>query len=289
MDVDIHERGSVAVDPELIAQYRREGYTVLRRVLDTVHVADCLAALSRLAEEPGAGGTVAIEPGIDPATVTAATRLDNTRKFADFIDREPALMRAAMSARLHGALDRILGCGRVLFQEMALVKPPRIGGVKPWHQDAAYFRGSDPDLVFGVWIALDPATTENGCMEVVPRSHRVPVPHVPAEDINACTIREDHVRWDARIPIPLDPGDVLVFHSLVHHYTAANRSGMRRRALQFHYHQIGMEWVSHAAHRAQFHDERGEFAGCIVPKGQAVADENAVSVPRRAREVIPVE
>ena len=57
-----------------------------------------------------------------------------------------------------------MGQGRVLLQEMALVKAPKISGEKPWHQDAAYFRGSDPNLMFGVWIALDPATHENGCM-----------------------------------------------------------------------------------------------------------------------------
>ena len=48
------------------------------------------------------------------------------------------------------------------------MKPPKVSGEKPWHQDAAYFRGSDPNLMFGVWIALDPATRENGCMEVIP-------------------------------------------------------------------------------------------------------------------------
>ena len=113
-------------------------------------------------------------------------------------------MRAAMSAKLHDNLDRIMGCGRLLMQEMALLKPPQIGGEKPWHQDAAYFRGSDPGLMFGVWIALDPATSENGCMEVVPGSHLAgPAPHIPHEDINLCTIRPDHVRADQRVAIPL--------------------------------------------------------------------------------------
>lgn len=40
-----------------------------------------------------------------------------------------------------------MGQGRVLLQEMALVKPPKCSGEKPWHQDAAYFRGSDPNLM----------------------------------------------------------------------------------------------------------------------------------------------
>ena len=94
-----------------------------------------------------------------------------------------------MNPGLHRALDELMGRGRAMLQEMALVKPPRIRREKPWHQDAAYFRGSDPSLMFGVWIALDPATTENGCMELIPGSHRAgPVPHIPHPDINLCTI-----------------------------------------------------------------------------------------------------
>ena len=197
-------------------------------------------------------------------------------------------MRAAMSARLHEALDALMGQGRVLLQEMALVKPPKISGEKPWHQDAAYFRGNDPNLMFGVWIALDPATRENGCMEVIPGSHlRGPAPHVPAKDINLCTIRPDLVRLQDRVALPMEPGDVLIFHSLIHHYTAANRSDQRRRALQFHYHQAGMEWTSLEAHRALFHDADGAYAGCTVAKGAPFAEASSF-VPSRLRAVVPM-
>ncbi len=278
---------------EAIAHYRREGYLVVRGVLDPVHVEQCLAALADLAAdtelEPGrrdrSGAFIALEPGADAA---ATPRADLIRKFGDFIDAAPALLRAAMSARLHGSLDALMGQGRVLLQEMALVKPPRFSSEKPWHQDAAYFRGSDPSLMFGVWIALDPATRENGCMEVIPGSHLLgPAPHVPAEDINLCTIRPDLVHAERRVQLPMDPGDVLIFHSLLHHYTAANRSNQRRRALQFHYHQVGLDWTSLEAHRAMYHDADGEYAGCTVAKGAQFAEASSY-VPSRLRSVVPM-
>jgi phytanoyl-CoA hydroxylase len=184
-------------------------------------------------------------------------------------------------------LDQLMGSGRVLMQEMALVKPPRIGGEKRWHQDAAYFRADDPALVFGVWIALDPVDTGNGCMEVVPGSHRAAVPHLPHTDINLCTIRPEHVQRDARVAIAMAPGDALIFHSLLHHYTAANNSDRRRRALQFHYHQVGVRWTSLAEHRAMYHDAAGDYAGCTVPKG-APLDETFSYRPRRLRPVVPI-
>ncbi|HEX5326616.1 MAG TPA: phytanoyl-CoA dioxygenase family protein [Acetobacteraceae bacterium] len=273
---------------EAIAQYRRDGYVVLPHLLTADHVTACLAALTRIAEQSSEcrdGPALAFEPGVDPDHAATTPRVDLVRKFTDFTDADPALLDAAMSARLHRELDVIMGHGRVLMQEMALVKPPRIGAEKRWHQDAAYFRGSDPNLMFGVWIALDPATTENGCMAVIPGSHLVgPVPHVPHADINLCTIRADHVHPDRRIAVPLDPGDALVFHSLIHHYTAANRSDLRRRALQFHYHQAGLEWTSLAAHRDRYHDEGGEYAGCTVALGQPFAERSSY-LPQRLRPV----
>jgi phytanoyl-CoA hydroxylase len=293
MDVHVSDGSTISLDIEIIAGYRRDGYLVVRQVLSPDHVAACLAALAALAADPGlqpgqrdgTGAFIALEPSADPA---AASRADLIRKFGDFTDTSPALMRAAMSLRLHTILDALLGQGRVLLQEMALVKPPKISGDKPWHQDAAYFRGSDPGLMFGVWIALDPATRENGCMEVIPGSHlRGPAPHVPAEDINLCTIRPDLLRLDERVALPMDPGDVLIFHSLIHHYTAANRSDQRRRALQFHYHQVGLEWTSLEAHRVLFHDADGGYAGCTVPKGAPFAETSSF-VPTRLRPVVPM-
>ena len=295
MDVPVTGPEPDASGLDAAAHYRRDGYVVIRGLLTEQHVAACLDALTRLAEAPdlAAGQSreqafVALEAGEDPARSTAAQRIDLIRKLGNFTDFDTALMRAAMSAKLHAILDRIIGCGRVLLQEMALVKPPRIGGEKPWHQDAAYFRGSDPGLMFGVWIALDPATRENGCMEVIPGSHRAgPVPHSPNEDINLCTIRPDHLHAERRVAVPLDPGDALIFHSLTHHYTAANHSNLRRRALQFHYHQLGMEWTSLAVHRDFYHDETGEYAGCTVSRGKPFAETSSF-LPQRLIPVSPM-
>ncbi len=296
MDVPVQGLAADAAGFEAAAQYSRDGYVVITRLLTEEHVAACLDALTRLAEASGVApgqsreeAFVSLEAGADPARAEAGRRIDLVRKLGNFTDFDPALMRAAMSAKLDAILDQIMGCGRVLLQEMALVKPPRIGGEKPWHQDAAYFRGSDPGLMFGVWIALDPATRENGCMEVIPGSQRAgPVPHIPHEDINLCTIRPDHLHAERRVAVPLDPGDALVFHSLTHHYTAANRSELRRRALQFHYHQVGMEWTSLAAHRDLYHDENGEYAGCTVSRGKPFAEASSF-VPQRLISVSPMD
>jgi phytanoyl-CoA hydroxylase len=279
-----------------IAAYRANGYLVVRGAIGRTLVGDCLTALSDLASGTldRRGVSIALEPAIADGVAedagTARDVGDKIRKFGDFTAASPALLRAAMSANVHRAIDKILGVGRLLFQEMALVKPPRIGSEKPWHQDAAYFRTSDPNLIVGAWIALDPSTCDNGCMEFIRGSHlRGPVPHIPAADINVCTIRPDHLRLDDRVAVPMEPGDVLLFHSLVQHYTAPNRSDLRRRALQFHYHQLGLTWTSLEAHTRQFHDETGAYAGCTVAKPSAQPGKPYEYRAPQGRPVMPMD
>jgi len=255
-----------------IAQYRRDGYVVARGVMGPRSVAACNAALSDLATGrlPARDTVLMYETGQDPAALPPEQREFAIRKYMDFVHDAPALEMAAMNRRLHALLDQLLGDGRVLFQEMALVKPPHIGSEKPWHPDAAYFRLTDPGLIVGVWIALDAALCENGCMEVVPGSHLDgAMPHQHENDFNRCRIIPQHVRATERIAIEMQPGDALIFHSLLHHYTAPNASALRRRAVQFHYHQMGAVWGDLAAHRRLFHFADGSYAGCTVPHAPA--------------------
>ncbi len=274
-----------------IAQYRRDGYVVLRGLLGPRTIEACKAALTGLAVGTIESRETSLmyEKGLDVARLPPAEREFAIRKYMDFCMDAPALRDAAFSRRLHLVLDQLLGQGRVLFQEMALVKPPRIGSEKPWHQDASYFRIKDPGLVVGVWIALDEASRANGCMELVPGSHLGGgVPHVHENDFNLCRIVPGKVDLAARRAIEMEPGDALVFHGLIHHYTAANTSNMRRRAVQYHYHQIGTVWGSVADHLAHFHDEDGNYAGCTVPHGD-VAGSNYAYRNGLPREIAPVD
>ncbi len=274
-----------------IGQYRRDGYVVVRNLLGPAHIEACKQALTDLAlgRIPAGDTKLMYETGIDVERMTPEEREFAIRKYMDFCEASDALKAAAFSRRLHGVLDQLLGQGRVLFQEMALVKPPRIGSEKPWHQDASYFRIKDPGLVVGVWIALDEASQMNGCMELVPGSHLGGgVPHVHENDFNLCQIVPEKLQKDARVAIEMQPGDALVFHGLIHHYTAPNTSNTRRRAVQYHYHQIGTVWGSVEDHRAHFHFEDGSYAGCTVPHGDA-AGSNYSYRNGLPREIAPVD
>ncbi|MBL8376549.1 MAG: phytanoyl-CoA dioxygenase family protein [Burkholderiales bacterium] len=258
-------------DPLVTAEDRerlaRDGFVVIRGVLPASLIEACKQALSDLMcgriERRStnlyyeAGQQV---EGLDPAALEL-----KVRRLDSFCDAAPALSAAAHSRRLHAVLDVLTGPGRTLFQEMALVKPPAIGGAKPWHQDAAYFLVDDPAQVVGTWTALDPATLDNGCMQFIAGSHREgPVPHVQ-ESLASCFIRPDRLSKRPVTALPMDPGDTVVFHGLVQHFTDDNRSPTRRRALQFHYATEQARWTGLDAHERLYADEKRAYAGCVTP------------------------
>ena len=170
---------------------------------------------------------------------------------------------------------------------MALVKLPGIGAAKPWHQDASYFMLRDPAHVIGTWIALDAAALDNGCMQFIPRLQQDgATPHVQ-ESLANCSIRPDRLSSRAVVAVPMQPGDAVVFHGLIQHFTDDNRSATRRRALQFHFSQLGAAWGDIDDHAGLYRDENGEYAGCITPKYGEVAMRNLRGAAQKP--VLPVD
>lgn len=264
---------SGAVTPEQVAAYRRDGYVAFDAVLTPAEVEEARAALADLIN-----GRVPGYEGLQPEPefrdewpfLTAAERADRVRKVFRFADHEARLKRLGVE---HPAVQRILttllGEPARMIQDMALLKPPHVGTEKPWHQDMAYFAWGPPEKVIGVWIALDPATAENGCMHVLPGTHREgPTAHVHARD---CQIPDERVDVARDVMVPLRPGGALFFASLLHHGTPPNRSASRRWALQYHYAAASAEAMDRQRH-ADLYFEGDLYAGCRGQMGVPVTE-----------------
>lgn len=160
-------------------------------------------------------------------------RLDSVRKMMPVVPFDERLKAASEDAALLDVIGRIMGEPAALSQDQAMLKPPRIGREKPWHQDMAYFNYPSQTTIVGAWIALDEAVPENGCMMVIPGSHHDgPMPHWRRRDWQIC---DTDVRVGDSVAVPLPPGGCLLFHCLLHHGSPPTRSDKRRWALQFHY------------------------------------------------------
>ena len=256
-----------------VADYWRDGYLAFENVLTPGEVATAREALSDLihGKVPGYEGleTEKEQKDLWP-TLSVDQRADTIRKVWRFSGYEPRLEWVGSGhPAIQRILTRLLGEAPHMIQDMALLKPPHVGREKPWHQDMAYFRWGPPEKIIGIWIALDPATAENGCVHVLPGTHREgPVPHFHLRD---CQIADERVEISRDVIVPLAPGGVLFFSSLLHHGTPPNNSANRRWALQYHYRAESAIPLNRQEH-ADLYFDGDTYVGCLAPSGVRVAD-----------------
>lgn len=135
------------------------------------------------------------------------------------------------------ALARLVAPDVKCMQSMLFIKPPRFPG-QAWHQDEVYIPTRDRSLT-GAWYALDDATVENGCMWVLPGSHRngylFPQRlHGRPEEFDSA--RESYGFDDREeIPVACRAGAVVFFNGYLLHRSRKNRSDRFRRVLVNHY------------------------------------------------------
>lgn len=243
------------IGPAEVSAFQEQGFLAVRSGFDANQVTAGLAGLETLALDPR-GADIQFETWAAErlGELDGAARLDGVRKFMHFVGHEDRLTALAHDPRLLAVVRRLCGADDLtLFQDMALLKPPGGGREKPWHQDNAYFKVAPGSGIVGVWIALDEATQENGCMHVIPGSHREgPVIHFRRRDWQIC---DTDVQTERTVAVPLPPGGVLFFDALLQHGTPANRTDRRRRAVQFHYAPTGIPGISDEDRMAIFGSE----------------------------------
>jgi ectoine hydroxylase-related dioxygenase (phytanoyl-CoA dioxygenase family) len=140
--------------------------------------------------------------------------------------RSPLLERYARDGRLIALAAPLAGGDLRLYWEQAVTKPPHARTELPWHQDNGY-APTEPAEYVTCWLALEDATLENGCIWVLPGSHRNgPVRHRMADR----TFRTGWTGNEPGVAAPVPSGAVLVFSSLLFHRSGPNVTDRTRRA-----------------------------------------------------------
>jgi len=149
---------------------------------------------------------------------------------------------------LFGAVLREIGYRNpVLWQTMYIFKQPFIGGEVRWHQDASYLI-TEPATVTGIWVALEDAHRDNGCLWVQPGGHRSPlrqIYQVDWEKRQGQLTDLDATPWpsDAEaVALEVAAGSVVFFHDHLPHYSSQNRSQRSRHAFTLHVGEQGAAW-----------------------------------------------
>ena len=231
--------------PQEVEQFRSEGYlNIDRRVIDDEHLAVLRehydAQFTQKRGTIGEGlrnlaviGESETDEDIDSAEemlqIMEMWRLDE--EFRKLLYHEPLLDIA----------ESLVGADIQLFHDQALYKPAYHGGEVYWHQDNAYWQCNPPHLV-SIWIALDDADEENGCMNVIPGSYLEGLAahgRAESEKGKLPALLQVDADVDRAVPVPVEAGCAMVHHCMTLHQTNPNRSSRDRRAIVIHYMQTG--------------------------------------------------
>ena len=125
----------------------------------------------------------------------------------------------------------LYGPDLLLWRTNFFVKEPGAKEI-PWHQDFNYWP-LEPPIIISAWIAVDSATLENSCLQIVPGSHRKVIPHVKATSDLAFGLMGDLDYVDAsnHVNLEMQPGEFVLFNERTLHHSEANRSDKRRIGL----------------------------------------------------------
>lgn len=149
---------------------------------------------------------------------------------------------------LFGKILRDIGYSApLLWQTMYIFKQPHIGGEVRWHQDGSYLI-SDPSRVTGIWIAIEDANRDNGCLWVQPGGHRSPLREIYQVDWKkrkGVLTDLDKTPWpgfEKAVAVEVPLGSVVIFHDHMPHYSSQNRSDYSRHAFTLHVAEKTSRW-----------------------------------------------
>jgi phytanoyl-CoA hydroxylase len=203
------------------AAWQRDGFFIRRGFARAPLLRAMLARVVDICRRHAAGDDVT------PALVLPEARGNpKAREPEDLISkvfrlhRDPVFEGFARDDAVVALIADLLGGDLDCFLSQFIFKTPGAYG-QPWHQDALYFP-FEPDAQLGVWLAVTEATLANGCLHVLPGYLEI----------------VDHDMQGA-VPVLMEPGDLLVFHSHLMHRSTDNVSDGIRAAMVYHYSPAG--------------------------------------------------
>ena len=212
---------SVPIDESPVdarAEYERNGYVIFRGVLDDDLCGEARQHVEWLRQR---------HPDTRPENLDTGLVKD-----------DPFWVRLVSDDRLLNIAQQFIGPDIALFASHYVAKPPLDGQPVLWHQDGSYWP-LDPMEVISLWLAADASTPENGCMRVVPGSHRTSLQEVrersDVANVLGSSMDAVHVDEDSAIDLVLQPGDVSIHHPNAVHGSNANTSPHWRRGLTIRY------------------------------------------------------
>lgn len=177
---------------------------------------------------------------------TAKAPVDAVNKLLSF-ETDEDLFAYALDRDLLLAVRSLIGPELITISTNFFNKPPGVDGRHPLHQDLRYFALRPENQILATWTAVSATTRANGCLCVIPGSHRRGLLEhkLPNwEFVNGGFFAAQGIDLEARVHVEMNAGDTLLFHPLLVHGSGRNKSAACRRAISTHYAWQGCERLS---------------------------------------------
>jgi len=160
-----------------------------------------------------------------------------TVHLLELTSKHPTFLELACSPRIIERIKPLIGPDiQLQHSNLATTPPVKNRGPFPWHQDFAYLPHTNTDLL-AVMVMLDDATPENGCMQMVPGSHKLGLLDHAVDGVFQGACQESHL-WEDQNDLALvtpKTGGISIHHCLMLHGSEVNLSGKPRRGIVFQY------------------------------------------------------
>lgn len=225
-----------------VAQFRRDGFIVGGEVLTT----DELSALSERIDAIAAGevefaGRIVNEKEVPDDT----QQRERVFQIFDAHAHDAVVESVCSSDRIVDKVESLIGSSIKLFSDQTLMKPAFHGSIVTWHQDFPYWPFDRPELV-SCWLAIDAATSENGCMRLIPGSHKHGV--LPTQETNNRLRDQEGADNTPHVAAELPAGHCLFHHCLTLHSSPPNSSPESRRAISITFMPGELKWTGQDQH-----------------------------------------
>ena len=230
----------MGLTPVQLNEYARDGFILLKGLISE----DDVALWSRRFEDLVLGKVerpeklvIMKDVLVAKGEVVPASPLHAITKILSF-EEDPVLWQYTLDKALLDVVKSIAGPSLFTISSNVFNKPPGLSSRHPLHQDLRYFAYRPADKIVASWTAIDATTRENGCLAVIPGSHKTELRrhgNPDWEHVNFGFFAAEDVDLQARVHVEMDPGDTLIFHPLLIHGSGRNRSDGFRRAISTHY------------------------------------------------------
>jgi phytanoyl-CoA hydroxylase len=184
-------------------------------------------------------GAVARDGALDRSPTRAVNKIGHALH-----DLDPVFGSFSRDARLAETVADLGVADPALAQSMVICKQPEIGGEVNWHQDATFLH-TDPVSVIGLWVALEAADCENGCLFAAPGGHRDGLKqrfHYAGDSLVMDVLDADPWRPADEAALEAPEGALVVLHGLLPHRSGPNLSARSRLAYALHVIDRATRW-----------------------------------------------